>query len=146
MSCSEPACTGQGCSAGSEVARSLWKGQHVRDVVRWVVQGAVVAFLGWLVLRNIDPERLIDALRHADWLLLALAIVPLVIERIVRPFRLALLLGVPIRALDVIAAQSVSQLVNLVLPLRSGELSLVVLLGELAPISRSTAFSVVVID
>lgn len=125
---------------------SLWREPITRRVVRWVVQGAVMVFLCWLVLRNVDPERLLDALKRANWLLLALAIVPLVIERIVRPLRLAILLNAPIRFIDVIAAQSVSQLVNLVLPLRSGEVSLVVLLGAFAPISRSSAFSIVVID
>jgi uncharacterized protein (TIRG00374 family) len=110
------------------------------------VQAAVVGLLCWLILRNVDSKRLLEALERADWPLLALAVVPLVAERIVRPLRLAILLDAPIRFLDVIAAQSVSQLVNLVLPLRSGELSLVVLLGALAPVSRSRAFSIVVID
>jgi uncharacterized protein (TIRG00374 family) len=125
---------------------ALWNGRHVYATLRWIAQGVVVVFLGWLVLRNIDPDRLLDALKRANWLLLVLAIVPLVIERIVRPIRLSILLGVPMHSLDIVAAQSVSQLVNLVLPLRSGELSLVILLGAVTPVSRSAAFSIVVID
>lgn len=129
-----------------KVAHSAGSAFNARRVIRWGAQAAIVVFLGWLILRNIDPDRLLDALRRANWLLLTLAIVPLVVERIIRPLRLAILLPVPIRLVDAIAAQSVSQLVNLVLPLRSGELSLVVLLGAFAPISRSGAFSIVVID
>jgi glycosyltransferase 2 family protein len=128
------------------LAHSAASALNARRVIRWGAQAAIVVFLGWLVLRNVDPERLLEALRRADWWLLALAVIPLFVERIVRPLRLAILLPVPIRFVDAIAAQSVSQLVNLVLPLRSGELSLVVLLGAFAPISRSGAFSIVVID
>ena len=122
------------------------RGRYVFVVLRWIAQAAVVVFLGWIVLRNVDLDRLLDALKGARWSLLLLSLVPLIIERIVRPMRLSILLGVPMHSFDVVAAQSVSQLVNLVLPFRSGELSLVILLGALTPVSRSAAFSIVVVD
>jgi uncharacterized protein (TIRG00374 family) len=98
------------------------------------------------VFRNVDLVRLIAILRAADFPLLALALVPLVIERVVRPYRLALLLNALPSLRVVIAAQSVAQFVNLILPLRSGEMFLVVALRALTPVSGSYALSIVVID
>jgi uncharacterized protein (TIRG00374 family) len=112
----------------------------------WLVQIVIVVALCWMVLRSIDTARLVDALRNANFSMFALAVVPLVVERIVRPFRLSVLFGGTIPLREVIAAQSVSQLVNLILPMRSGEVSLLVMLRALGHASFSYALSIVAID
>jgi glycosyltransferase 2 family protein len=111
-----------------------------------LIQGALVVVLCWAVFRTVDFARLIGALRQANFLLFALAVIPLVAERIVRPYRLFALFGGRIPFRDVVAAQSVSQLVNLVLPMRSGEVSLLVMLRALGHASFSYAMSIVLID
>jgi uncharacterized protein (TIRG00374 family) len=122
--------------------------QHrsLRRVVVLLIQLALVVMLCWAVFRTVDIARLIDALRQANFVLFALAVIPLVAERIVRPYRLFALFGGAIPFRDVLAAQSVSQLVNLVLPMRSGEVSLLVMLRALGHASFSYALSIVLID
>lgn len=92
----------------------------LRRVVNWLVQIIVVVALCWAIFRTVDAARMLDVLRKADFTLSALAVVPLVLERLIRPVRLSVLFGGTVPLRDVIAAQSVSQLVNLVLPMRSG--------------------------
>lgn len=122
--------------------------QHgsLRRGVVWLIQIALVLILCWAVFRTVDLARLVDALRQANFALFALAVIPLVAERIVRPYRLRVLFGGTIPFRDVVAAQSVSQLVNLILPMRSGEVSLLVMLRALGHASFSYALSIVLID
>jgi uncharacterized protein (TIRG00374 family) len=111
------------------------------------VQAGVALWLCWLLLRGIDLQGLTTIWRRVDLWLLTAAIPLLLLERIVRPVRLAVLLGIPVSSyLTIIAAQSTSQLVNLVLPMRSGEVVLVLMLRSLAPVAGSYAVSVVIID
>ena len=117
----------------------------------WLIQIGVIAILvksRASTCAGRDATRLLNALRTGGFHpgVFALAVVPLVVERIVRPFRLGILLGGAIPLSDVIAVQSVSQLVNLVLPMRSGEFSLLVMLRALGHTSFSYALSIVLID
>ena len=112
----------------------------------WAIQGGLAFALCWFVFRGVDTQRVTEALLGTNFSLLIGANILLVLERLVRPYRLAILLGVPNRLSDVIAAQNVSQLVNLVLPMRSGEMFLVVLIRGLEIMSGSRALSIVFID
>lgn len=115
-----------------------------RDVL-WTAQAAIAAALIWILFRSFDLGQVFGSVWRAKPGLLALALLALVFERVLRPYRLALLLGATARIVDVIAIQSFSQLVNLVLPMRSGEIALVFMLRDIAP-SASFAASIVAID
>jgi uncharacterized protein (TIRG00374 family) len=78
--------------------------------------------------------------------LLLLAIPILIVERVVRPYRLYVLLGANGSLRDIFSLQNVALLVNLVLPMRSGEIFLVVALRSLGYASGSFALSIVAID
>jgi uncharacterized protein (TIRG00374 family) len=117
-----------------------------RRAVIWLIQIFVVVGLLWAIFRSVDVTRLVETLRQANFFLFALSVIPLVLERVIRPYRLSVLFGGTIPLRDVISAQSVSQLVNLVLPMRSGELSLLVMLRALGHASLSFAISIVLID
>jgi hypothetical protein len=111
----------------------------------WLVYLVVIGAACWIAFRNLDYERIALAVRSANWMLL-LAIFPFFLERLVRPYRLALLLGLRDHMLKIVAAQSASQLANLILPMRTGEVLLVLLIGRLSSVARSRAVSIVVID
>jgi uncharacterized membrane protein YbhN (UPF0104 family) len=117
-----------------------------RWIVLAVLQVAIAAGLFWLVSRNIHIVGLSESLRRTTAGSVAIAIVALFVERLVRPYRLAVLLGRSTPRIEVIAIQNVSQLVNLILPMRSGEMFLVVALRSLGLSSGSSALSVVAID
>jgi uncharacterized protein (TIRG00374 family) len=118
-----------------------------RRIALWSFQCIAAGVLCWVVFRNIDLQRLASVLHNANYVFFFLAIIPLFIERIVRPFRLATLLGLSSSSLwVVVAAQNVSQLVNMILPMRSGEMLLIVLLRALTPVAGSYAISIVIVD
>ncbi len=110
------------------------------------LQCAVAIGLCWIIFRKTDIGTLGESLRKIDLWSLAIATLLLLIERLIRPYRLAILLGNQIAPLQVIAMQSVSQIFNLVLPLRSGEIFLVAALRFLGHSSGSYALSIVAID
>jgi uncharacterized protein (TIRG00374 family) len=105
-----------------------------------------VVALCYLVFYNVEITFVIGALRNSQWELFLLAFLVLVGERLVRPYRLAKLLGETAPVRQIVAAQCVSQVINLALPMRSGEIFLVFLLRATTRIPASYAFSVVVID
>jgi uncharacterized protein (TIRG00374 family) len=110
------------------------------------IQIAIVAGLFWFIFRGMDTQQLLLTLRRADYGYLAIAVVLAFVERTIRPYRLARLLGGRASLFNVTAAQSVSQFVNLILPMRSGEMLLVVMLRNIGRVSASYALSVVTID
>ena len=118
----------------------------LRRALLWTLQIAVVGVICWLLFRTVNSERLIAALRGIDLAILLIATLPMVIERLLRPCRLAILLGAPARLYQVISAQNVSQLINLVLPFRSGEMLLVLMLRGLNIAAGSRAISIVLLD
>lgn len=107
---------------------------------------ALVGALCWGLFRNVRPDAIIRALLDSPWELSFGAFLLFVGDRIARPCRLAVLFGGAVRLREAIGAQSVSQLVNLVLPMRAGEMVLVFLLRTTTPVSASAALSIVVID
>lgn len=121
-------------------------GRTWRRIALWIVQLAIVIGIFWILFRNVDLRQLLATFRQANLGLLSAAVGVLVLERIVRPCRLAILLGHSARLLDIIAVQNASQLVNLVLPMRSGEIFLVLMLRKLGIASGSLAVSIVAID
>lgn len=128
---------------GSEkvvVDRRVW-----RQAALWAIQIVVIVAICWAVFRNTDVTRIDDAFHAARFDLLALAVPVLILERIVRPWRLHVLFG-SASLRDVIAAQNVALLVNLILPMRSGEMFLVVALRSLGATSGAYALSIVMVD
>lgn len=121
--------------------RILW-----RRAAFALIQFGVVVGVFWVILRNIETEQLFTTLRRADIGYLAIAVLILFVERLIRPYRLARLFGKTIGLFEITAAQSISQLVNLILPMRSGEMFLVVALRTAGHCSASFALSVVTID
>jgi glycosyltransferase 2 family protein len=129
--------------AGSERSPAV-RGRY--RIVLWTIQiGAVIA-LCWLMFRNIDISSLSRALQRVQYPLLVVSSITLIIERLIRPCRLGILLGPLTPLTAVLPAQSVAQLVNLILPMRSGEVVLVVLLRKLAQVAASYAISIIMID
>src|SRR5208282_370566 len=92
-----------------------------RKAVLFGIQIAIVGALCWWLFRNERLDAIIRPLRDCPWQLSFGALVSFVAERVARPCRLAVLFRgtVPLRA--AIATQSVSQVVNLLLPMRAGE-------------------------
>jgi uncharacterized protein (TIRG00374 family) len=117
-----------------------------RRAALWAIQASIVVGLLWLVFRKIDISELGSAFRSANKWLLVLGIILLIVERIIRPYRLAVLLDKREQKLSIIGLQSASQLVNLVLPMRPGEFFLIFALQRIGYSSASFALSVVAID
>src|SRR5208282_272401 len=117
-----------------------------RKAVLLCIQIVIVGTLCWWLFRNVRLDAIIRALKDCPWELSFGALLLFVVDRVVRPCRLAVLFRgtVPLRA--AIATQSVSQVVNLLLPMRAGEMVLVLLLRSATTVSASVALSVVVID
>src|SRR5258708_31053910 len=84
------------------------------------IQIFIVVALCWGLFRNVRIDVLIRVLRDCPWEFSFGALLIFGAERIVRPCRLALLFRgvVPLRV--AIGAQSVSQVVNQLLPMRAG--------------------------
>src|SRR4051812_31015471 len=87
-----------------------------RKALLFGIQIAIVGALCWGLFRNVRLDAIVRALKDCPWECSAGALLVFAAERIVRPCRLALLFGgaVPLRV--AIGAQSVSQLVNQLLP------------------------------
>lgn len=120
-------------------------GSSQRRIALWSFQGIVIVAFCWVAFHNIDVQRLKSVLGNVNVPFIVAAIALLIAERLVRPYRLAVLLGAP-SSFTIVAAQSVSQLANLILPMRTGEMLLVLLLRELTPVAGSYAMSIVIID
>lgn len=127
------------------MVRHVW-GMSWRRIAFVVVQIFIVVGLLWAIFRNVDTQQLALTLRRANYGYLTVAVVALFVERMIRPYRLGKLLGGRIGLFEITAAQSVSQLVNLILPMRSGEMFLVMILRAIGQFSASFALSVVTID
>jgi uncharacterized protein (TIRG00374 family) len=125
---------------------ALRSGLSRRKMALLGVQFAIVAILCWVLFRSVRFDGVVRALKDCPWELWFGAFLLFVAERLVRPCRLAVLFRgmVPLR--EAIGAQSVSQVVNLLLPMRAGEMALVFLLRSATPVSASAALSIVVID
>jgi uncharacterized protein (TIRG00374 family) len=117
-----------------------------RKALFLAVQVALVAALCWALFHNVQLENLLSALRNCPWEFSAGAFLLFLIERLVRPLRLFALLGGAATARDVLGAQSASQMVNLLLPMRAGEMLLVLLLRTVTRLGASYTLSIVVVD
>jgi uncharacterized protein (TIRG00374 family) len=112
----------------------------------YLTQIAIAVGLCWILFSTVDIQQLVVTLSRAHFGYLVAAVATMFVERIVRTYRLARLLGGQVALTQIIAVQSVSQLVNLILPMRSGEMLLVIMLRTMGQISGSFALSVVVVD
>lgn len=117
-----------------------------RKAVLFGVQIAIVGVLCWWLFRNVRLDAIIRALKDCPWELSFGAFLLFVAERLVRPCRLALLFRGAVALRVAIGAQSVSQVVNLLLPMRAGEMVLIFLLRSVSRAGASMALSVVVVD
>lgn len=131
---------------GKSGLSSLLSGFPRRKALLVGVQIFIVVALCWALFRNVRLDAIVRALKDCPWEYSVGALLVFVAERIVRPCRLALLFrgAVPLRI--AIGAQSASQVVNQLLPMRAGEMALVLLLRSATPVGASAALSVVVID
>ncbi len=117
-----------------------------RKISLLALQIAIVGALCWVLFRNVQLNAIARALRECPWELWVGTFLLFITERIARPCRLAILFRGTVPLRDAVGAQSVAQVVNLLLPMRAGEMVLILLLRNAASVSASIALSVVVID
>jgi glycosyltransferase 2 family protein len=117
-----------------------------RKAVLFGVQVVIVAALCWWLFRSVKFDALLRALRDCPVELTFGAFLLFIAERIVRPCRLSLLFRGVVAPRAAIATQSVAQVVNLLLPMRAGEMVLIFLLRSTTPVGASAALSVVIVD
>lgn len=128
------------------VPPSILRAFSWRKAVLLGVQVAIVGVLCWWLFRNVRLDAIIRALNDSPWELSFGAFLLFVAERVIRPCRLAVLFRGTVPVMTAIGTQSVSQVVNMLLPMRAGEMVLIFLLRSAAPVSASVALAVVVID
>lgn len=127
-------------------ARSILPNFPRRKAVLLGVQVVIVGVLCWWLFRSARLDALLRALKDCPVELTLGALLLFVLERIVRPYRLSVLFRGVVGVRAAIGTQSLSQIVNLVLPMRAGEMMLIVLLRSTTPVGASAAISVVIVD
>jgi uncharacterized protein (TIRG00374 family) len=110
------------------------------------VQIVIVGVLCWWLFRSVRLDALLRALKDCPLELTLGAFLLFILERVVRPCRLSILFRGVVGPRAAIGTQSVSQIVNLLLPMRAGEMMLIVLLRSTTPVGASAALSVVIVD
>ncbi len=95
-----------------------------------------------------DPRLLWADLTQADYRLLALSLVPLLLFLVLRAFRWRLLFypqqGLHVK--NLLAVINVGYLISNILPFRLGDVARAYLIGDTEPVSRTAAFSTVVVE
>ncbi|HEM60851.1 MAG TPA: flippase-like domain-containing protein [Chloroflexi bacterium] len=114
----------------------------------WV--GVVVSLVCLiLVLRNVDYREVISALRQADYLWLIPASIPLAATIASKVLRWQLLFPdhhPRVRRTNLLSALMISYALNTILPARLGEVARAYVIGQSENLSKSLAFSTIVVE
>ena len=117
---------------------------------RWLTLGfglIVSAISAWLVVRDVDLNRLRQALSAADWRWVLVAVLLLVVTFFGRVQRWRVVLRpIEYQGLAIVAAQLIGQVLNFLLPLRVGDVARSMMLGREPDSSFERALGSVAIE
>lgn len=114
----------------------------------WLAAGIIISAIGiGLITRAVDPDRLAQALAGIDWNWISVAVVITLINYLVRAQRwLILLRPLTFHYLAVLRDLLTGQLLNLLLPIRVGDVARSILLGRELGGSFARVFGSVLIE
>lgn len=125
----------------------LTKGQKTKRILRWVWVTISAVFIFWVLLFELDWVSVGDALKQASFGWVVIGILVTIFAILVRTWRWQVLLyRHKTRAFGIMSALLFGQAVNLVLPLRSGDLMRVIWYREMSGEGGTEALGTVAIE
>jgi uncharacterized protein (TIRG00374 family) len=131
-----------------ERANGLWQQANIRCLQVALGTGLSVVFL-WLAFRNVPLSQVVAAFSHADYRFVALALVLVLVSPLARAARWRLLYHPDQKELSCLRLAEVlliSQMLNIVVPARLGEIARIYFMGKTESTSRARTLGTIAVE